>query len=110
MKSWDDSLIIKFIIGLIITVLIITTGWDYYVHREKGLNVVDDLINISLFLSFISALAIYRFVPTSRLGSWARNEHEVLVDKEKKGVLTEQEEKLLSKNTINICLKDLFFF
>ncbi len=96
MKNWNDSSIMKFIIALIIAVFIITAGWDYYVHREEGLSIADDLINISLFLSVMSVLAIYRFVPTSRLGNWAKNEYEILIDKEKKGILTKQEEKSLS--------------
>jgi hypothetical protein len=100
MQNWNDNAIMRFVIGLIIAVFIITAGWDYYVHRE-GTDLVDDLINVSLFCSVMSLLFVYRFVPTSRLGNWAKNEHEILLKKEKEGTLSIIEQKHLSSRRLD---------
>ncbi|MDP3290778.1 MAG: hypothetical protein Q8M43_01980 [Sulfuricurvum sp.] len=96
MKNIDDKILLKLFMLFIFFVGAIILGWQYYINLVEGTNLINNLINISFFISVMSLIAIYYFVPISRLGSWAKNEYEILLRKEEKGILTKQEEDSLA--------------
>lgn len=100
MKKIDDEILLKLLMLFIFFVGATTLGWQYYINRVEGTNLVDDLINISFFISVMSLIAAYRFVPISRLGSWAKNEYEILLRKEEEGILTKQEKASLAHDRL----------